>query len=72
MERRVIHALRPPTGHLRRLLIGTGGRHREAQLLGKPGRQLLMGSQFPNRLYRATPLTGSRILSVINEEFYLA
>ena len=72
MERCVINALRPPAGYWRRLLIGTGRRYRETKLLGKPGRQLLMRPQLPGGLDRATPATGVGVLSVINDEFYLA
>lgn len=72
VERRVVNGLRPFAGHLRRLLIRAGGRRRETELLGKPRRQFLMLPQLPGHPHRATPLASAGILSVINDELYLA
>ena len=72
VERRVINGLRPAAGHLRRLLIRTGGRCSEAEFLSKPRRQFLMRPQLPRRPERTAPLTGIGILAVINDELYLA
>jgi len=72
MQRRIINALSPFAGHLRRLFIRTGGGHRKAELLGEAGRNLLMRTQLPRPKQRTPPLTRDGILAVINGEFYLA
>gem|GEM_PF-2659524 len=72
MPCRVVYAARPSAGPLRGRLIRTGGRHREAQLLGVPRGDLLMRAQPPGPLQRTTPLTRNRIPALINPQFYRA
>ena len=72
MQRRVVHALSPFAGDLRRLLIRPGGGRCKAELLGKPRRKLLVRGQMPRLPHWATPATGVRVLSVINDELYLS
>ena len=72
MQRRVVHALSPFAGDLRRLLIRPGGGRGKTELLGEPRRNLLVGGQMPRLPHWAAPDTGLPILSVINDEPYLA
>jgi hypothetical protein len=72
VQGRIIHAQRPPAGHLRRLLIRTGGRHGEAELLRGARSNLLMRPQLPSPKQRTAPLAGKRVLTVINQQFYLS
>ncbi len=72
MQRRIINASSPFAGHLRCLLIRTGGGDRKAELLGEAGGNLLMRTQLPRSKQRTPPLTRDRVLAVINGQFYVA
>jgi hypothetical protein len=68
VDGRVINALGPFAGHLRRLFVRTGGRRCKTELLGKSGRNLLVSCQLPRFSHRTTPLSCVRVLPVINDQ----
>src|SRR5690348_7825696 len=70
VQRRIVNVLRPFAGDLRRLFVGPGGRHREAELFGVARGNFLMRSQLPSPKQRATPLACPRLLTILNNQFY--
>ena len=70
MDRRVAHRLLDPAGgHLGGFLVGTRGRGRKAEFVGKTRRELLVRLQAPVSLQRTAPLAAEGLLPVINDEF---
>jgi hypothetical protein len=72
MQCRIIDALSPFTGHLRCLLIRTGGSHGKTELLSKPRRDFLMRTQSPKLLDCTDPLFTIGVLPIINGQSYFS